>query len=370
MPPTAPTASASPAVPPPAPVPSPAAPCRAAPSPAAPLGVAVLGAGTMGADHIRRLDRVISGVRVAAVADPDEERAAALAAAVDGCRAIGDPLAALDANGVDAVLIASPGPAHEAALLAALDRDLPVLCEKPMVPDPAAALRVVEAEAGRPLISVGFMRRFDAEHRRLKALLDARELGAPRLLHCRHRNLAVHPYFTEEMLITDSVAHEFDAARWLLGQEITAVQVFRPTAGLPGHTGINDPQLVVCETDGGVVVDVEILANGGFGYQVQTEAVCERGTARIGEAHGLMTNTAGRWGGEIAQDYLTRFADAYDHEVRAWVAAVRRGVTAGATSWDGYAVAAVAAAGVEAQRTGRRVPVALAPRPAPFMNTV
>ncbi|RMI42742.1 Gfo/Idh/MocA family protein [Streptomyces triticirhizae] len=347
-------------------------PPSAAPSSSTPLGVAVLGAGTMGADHVRRVDQLVSGARVVAVADPDEARAAALAAGIDGCRAFPEPLAALDAAGVDAVLIASPGPAHEEALLAALDRGLAVLCEKPMVPDPEAALRVVEAEAkgGRPLVSVGFMRRFDAEHQRLKALLDARELGAPRLLHCRHRNLAVHPYFTEEMLITDSVAHEFDAARWLLDQEITAVQVFRPTAALPEHTGVNDPQLVVFETDGGVVVDVEILANGGFGYQVQTEAVCERGTARIGEAHGLMTNTAGRWGGEIAQDYLTRFADAYDREVRAWVAAVRRGTTVGATAWDGYAVAAVAAAGVEAQRTGRRVPVELAPRPAPFMNAV
>ncbi|UED84255.1 Gfo/Idh/MocA family protein [Streptomyces profundus] len=337
---------------------------------AAPLGVAVLGAGKMGADHIRRLDTVISGARVAAVADPDEARAKSLTADIEGCVALTDPLAALETPGVDAVLIASPGPAHEAALLAALERDLPVLCEKPMVPDAEAALRVVDAEArlGHRRISVGFMRRYDAEHQRLKALLDAGELGAPRLLHCRHRNLAVHPYFTEAMLITDSVAHEVDAARWLLGQEITAVQVFRPTAHLPGRTGIPDPQLVILETDGGVVVDVEILANGGFGYQVGTEAVCERGTARIGEAHGLLTNTAGRWGGEIAQDYLVRFADAYDRELRAWVAATRRGETMGADSWDGYAVAAICAAGVEAQRTGHRVPIELAP--APFMNGV
>ncbi|TNM32901.1 Gfo/Idh/MocA family oxidoreductase [Streptomyces sedi] len=336
------------------------------PSPSGPLGVAVLGAGKMGADHVRRVDRLIGGARVAAVADPHPERVASVAEEIEGCAAVTDPLAALDAEGVDAVLIASPGPAHEEALLAALDRGLPIFCEKPLVPEPEAALRVVEAEAkgGRPLISVGFMRRFDAEHQRLKALLDADELGVPRLLHCRHRNLAVHPYFTEAMLITDSVAHEIDSARWLLGQEITAVQVHRPTAALPDHTGLHDPQLVVFETDGGVVVDVEILANGGFGYQVQTEAVCARGTARIGEDHGLMTNTAGRWGGEIAQDYLTRFADAYDRELRAWVDAVRHGTTVGATSWDGYAVAAVSAAGVEAQRTGRRVPVALAPRPA------
>ncbi|MYR00720.1 Gfo/Idh/MocA family oxidoreductase, partial [Streptomyces sp. SID6139] len=84
-----------------------------------PLGVAVLGAGSMGADHVRRLDRVVSGARVAAVADPDIERARAAVAGITGVRVHTDPETALDAPGVAAVLIASPGPAHEAALLAA-----------------------------------------------------------------------------------------------------------------------------------------------------------------------------------------------------------------------------------------------------------
>lgn len=48
------------------------------------LGVAVLGAGHMGADHIRRLDRVTGGARVAAVADPDLARAEAAVAGIDG----------------------------------------------------------------------------------------------------------------------------------------------------------------------------------------------------------------------------------------------------------------------------------------------
>ncbi|MGW4275735.1 Gfo/Idh/MocA family oxidoreductase, partial [Streptomyces seoulensis] len=48
------------------------------------LGVAVLGAGHMGADHVRRLDRVVSGARVAAVADPDTARAAAAVAGIEG----------------------------------------------------------------------------------------------------------------------------------------------------------------------------------------------------------------------------------------------------------------------------------------------
>ncbi|NED92970.1 inositol 2-dehydrogenase, partial [Streptomyces sp. SID11233] len=60
------------------------------------LGVAVLGAGHMGADHVRRLDRVVSGARVAAVADPDPDRARAAAGDLPECTLHTDPLAALD----------------------------------------------------------------------------------------------------------------------------------------------------------------------------------------------------------------------------------------------------------------------------------
>ncbi|MEW2155908.1 Gfo/Idh/MocA family oxidoreductase [Streptomyces sp. NPDC007189] len=329
------------------------------------LGVAVLGAGHMGADHIRRLDQVVSGARVAAVADPDLERAKEAVAGRDSVTVHTDPVAALDAPGVEAVLIASPGPAHEEALLAAFARGLPVLCEKPMVPDSAGALRVVEAEArlGRRLAQIGFMRRYDAEYRRLKALLDGGTLGRPLMLHCTHRNVSSPAGFTSAMLVNSSVSHEIDAARWLLGQELTAVTVLRPTPSAGAPEGLLDPQLVLFETAGGALVDVEVFVNCGFGYQVRCEAVCERGSARIGEEHTMVVTTAGSAREEVAQDYLVRFADAYDREVQAWVDATRRGEVTGPGVWDGYAACVVAEAGVRALESGGRVAVDLAPRP-------
>ncbi|WP_078946597.1 Gfo/Idh/MocA family protein [Streptomyces sp. NRRL B-3648] len=330
------------------------------------LGVAVLGAGHMGADHIRRLDQVVSGARVAAVADPDRARAEAAVAGLEGVTVHTDPVAALDAPGVAAVLIASPGPAHEEALLAAFARRLPVLCEKPMVPDSTGALRVVEAEAGigRRLAQIGFMRRYDAEYRRLKALLDGGTLGRPLMLHCTHRNVSSPAGFTSAMLIDSSVSHEIDAARWLLGQELTAVTVLRPTPSAGAPEGLLDPQFVLFETERGALVDVEVFVNCGFGYQVRCEAVCEAGSARIGDGHGMVVTTGGGAREEVAQDYLVRFADAYDREVQAWVDATRRGEVTGPDVWDGYAASLVAEAGVRALRTGGRVAVEPAPRPA------
>jgi myo-inositol 2-dehydrogenase / D-chiro-inositol 1-dehydrogenase len=97
------------------------------------LGVAVIGTGKMGADHVRRIEEVTSGARVTAVVDVDAERAKAVAARVDHCTVYTDPAAAMAAADVDAVIVASPGPAHEAALLTAFEHDLPVLCEKPFL---------------------------------------------------------------------------------------------------------------------------------------------------------------------------------------------------------------------------------------------
>ncbi|MDH6630152.1 myo-inositol 2-dehydrogenase/D-chiro-inositol 1-dehydrogenase [Streptomyces sp. LBL] len=330
------------------------------------LGVAVIGTGRMGADHVRRIQQVISGARVAAVVDVDAGRAETVAAPVGGCTAYTDPAAAMAAADVDAVLVASPGPAHEAALLTAFEHDLPVLCEKPLTPDAASALRVLEAELalGRRRVQVGFMRRYDAEYMKLKSLLETGQLGRPLMLHNRHRNAASPPGFTSDMLISDSVAHETDVTRWLLGHEITAVTVLRPRPSANAPDDLQDPQFVLFETDGGVVVDVEMFVNCGFGYQVQAEIVCERGTARIGDGHAMVTNMAGRWSGTIAQDFTERFADAYDRELQAWVDATRRGRVSGPSVWDGYAAAAVCEAGVRALEEGGRVEVELVERPA------
>lgn len=329
------------------------------------LGVAVLGAGHMGADHIRRLDRVVSGARVAAVADPDADRARRAVSGIDGVTVHTEVEAALDAPGVRAVLIASPGPAHEEALLGAFARGLPVLCEKPMVPDPAGALRVVEAEArlGRRLAQIGFMRRYDSEYRQLKSLLEEGRLGRPLMLHCVHRNVSSPPGFTSAMLVDSSVSHEIDAARWLLGQELTAVTVVRPRPSALAPEGLLDPQFVLFETDGGALVDVEVFVNCGFGYQVRCEAVCEAGSVRIGEEQAVQVTAEAADRRVVPQDYLVRFADAYDREVRDWVDAARSGRVTGPSAWDGYAASVVAEAGVRALETGGRVAVDLPRRP-------
>jgi myo-inositol 2-dehydrogenase / D-chiro-inositol 1-dehydrogenase len=340
--------------------------------PAAELRVAVLGVGMMGADHVARLHSRISGARVVAVSDAFAAKAEQVAAEVPGCRVVADPLAAIADPEVDAVLIATPGQFHEEQVLACIERGIPVLCEKPLTMTAEASLAVVRAEdeyaarTGRRLVQVGFMRRFDPEYAQLRELIASGDIGEPLVVHCAHRNASVPPHFTSEMMVTDSVVHEVDVARFLLDEEIAAVTVLRPKATRHAVAGQSDPLLVLFEMASGRIVDVECFVSTGVAYEVRTEVVAEDGSAMIGLDTGLVRQTGSPAGAArstaIAPDFRQRFGRAYDIELQRWVDAARRGTIDGPGVWDGYAASAVCTAGVEALRSGQRTEVRLAPR--------
>lgn len=330
------------------------------------LRVGVVGAGAMGADHIKRIARTVAGATVSAVVEPDEGRrgvALELASGATGYVRLED---ALDADAVDAVLIATPGQFHLPVLLPALSAGLPILCEKPLTQDPESSWEVLEAEqaAGRKLIQVGFMRRFDPEYAALRELIAAQSAGELLMIHAAHRNANVPDSYVQAMLINDSVVHEFDVVPWLAGGSVRSVEVRYPKRNSLTPKHLREPILVIMELDNGVLVDVEMNVSIQFGYQVTTEAVFEKGVARIGQPSGLQLWQDGvvRIGDHA--DFTTRFAVAYDRQVQAWVDAAKVGEIAGPSAWDGYKVAVACRAGVKALESSGPVDVELPPVPA------
>ncbi len=315
------------------------------------VGIGVIGAGMMGADHVRTLTGGVAGAHVAAISDADPARAEAAAREGEGARAIADPHALIADAAVDAVVVASSDATHEEFVVGCIAAGKPVLCEKPLATSADACLRVIEAElaAGRRLVHLGFMRRFDPAYGVVKARLDGGGLGEILLLHCAHRNASSPPGFTSEMLITSSAVHEIDIARWLLGEEIVGatVRAARPTS--QAANGLRDPQIVLLETEGGVLIDVEVFVNAGYGYDIRCEVVGETGTVHLGE--------------QVEPDFRARFATAYQRELEAWVGAVANGPGRGPSAWDGYVANAVADACLESLASGVRASVRLEERP-------
>src|SRR5699024_2742689 len=218
--------------------------------------------------------------------------AAALAGA--GTRVWADPHAALASGDYDAFVLTTPGIYHHDVLADALERRLHLFCEKPLTADAASARAIVDAQA-----AIG---------RRLRGFVEDGSLGAALMLHCRHRNPDPPPNFTDALMIYDSVVHEMDGVRYFTGEEITEVSVRTGRSTRGGDGTLTDPQQVLMRTESDVLVDVEIFVNALFGYQVQTEAVFERGIVDIGNDGGPYVRTQGRWGGEVTPGFEARFA--------------------------------------------------------------
>lgn len=329
-----------------------------------PLRVGVIGVGMMGADHAERLVHRIAGADLVAVSDPDSARAAELAARFDGVRSVGDPLELIADEGVDAVLIASPGYVHEEQVLACVEHGKYTLCEKPLTMDSESSLRVVEAErkAGRPLIQVGFMRRFDPEYAGMKRLLDSGDLGRVLLVHNTHRNKTVPDSFRSEMIVRDSLVHEVDVCRWLFDDEIETITVLAPKPTGKAAEGVLDPQVAIFQMAAGGMATSEVFLNSQVGYEVRCEAAAEFGNVTIGLGQSVFVRRDNHYGGHIPDDFRDRFGRAYDVEVQAWVDASRRGELIGPTAWDGYAATAVCTAGIASLATGKPVSVNMADR--------
>ena len=327
------------------------------------LQVGIIGLGMIGQDHLRRLTEVLSGVTVVAVADIDRNRA--LGVAPPGVDVVDTPQALIRSDKVHAVIICSWGPAHEEQLLECIAAGKPVFCEKPMVTSEAAALRVMEAEVafGRRLVQVGFMRRFDADYRALKAVLDGGSLGLPLIFRSVHRNASVpEGLYTSDMPLNDTLVHDADISRWLLNDEISGVEVRLPRRSRRGKD-LRDPTIVLLRMTSGAIVDVEISVNIAYGYDIRGEITCETGVAALPNRPATVISDRHGVRQAIPADFRERFVGAYDQEFREWVVAAGKGTATGPSAWDGYAATLVADAALRAAESGAHEPIRMKEKP-------
>jgi myo-inositol 2-dehydrogenase/D-chiro-inositol 1-dehydrogenase len=309
--------------------------------------IGVIGAGSMGTRHAENLHRRISGARVVAICEPDDARAAAALAICDGARRIADPRALIESPDVDAVAIVSVDAVHAEQALMCVQARKPVLCEKPLAMTSADARGVVEAEreTGQQLISLGFMRRFDPQHAAVKAAIDGGGIGRPLLFKGVSRNQDAPPNHPTEILLLNSVIHDFDVMRWIMGADPATVYAQRLRTPVGDGSSLADLFLAHFAFPDGRLATIEAYAHSGYGYDIWAQAVCETGVAETREDSVARVRRLNAVSEAIPPDWLARFQPAYLIEMQAWIDSLR-GLAPwrGARAHDGLFATAIAEA--------------------------
>ena len=256
------------------------------------------------------------------------------------------------------MVIASPDATHAQYALACVAAGKPVLCEKPIAATAAEGLAIVQAETalGRRLVTVGFMRRFDPAYTEMQAARIAGSIGTPVLLHNIHRNATAPAWFTGAMAVTNSLVHEIDISRWLLGSEMVTAQVTSAPGG--------DPMLVTMQTDKGEIVSTEVFMNATYGYHVHAQLVGRLGSVEMAAPTRTLTNLAAAQSFGFPPNWVPRFAEAYRLQMQAWVDAVAKATHVGASAWDGYVTTSIAEQIVDGMAAGNRIDLTFPARPA------
>lgn len=286
-------------------------------------------------------------------------------AAQHGCRVADTVGQALADPAVDAVLIASSTDTHVELITEAAKAGKAVLCEKPIDLD-IARVEACWAEIGSldPVVQIGFNRRFDPSFAAIRSAIDADEIGEVRQVIITSRDPDIPPDDYMKVaggLLRDMTIHDFDLARFFLGEEPVQVAAFADALidQRVRDLGEHDTAMILLRTASGRQCCITNYRRAVYGYDQRVEVVGERGMLQAGNRR---ATTVERWtaGHTAALDpllhfFIERYREAYQAEIDAFVAAVadRTGVQVGFE--DGRRALQLADAAYRSLRSGQVV---------------
>ena len=240
----------------------------------------------------------------------------------------------------------------------------PVLCEKPLATSPEEALGIVEAEieAGRKLVQVGFMRRYDPQHVDVKRVAASGAIGEPVLFKGWHRNAQIPPGVGSEWVVINAAIHDLDSARWMLETEVEEAFV-RGLNTTGSSEGEFDLQLIQLTFADGRLATIEVNVDAGFGYEVGVEVVGVNGTVYTAPPSGATVRLDRGFTQKVDGDWLDRFEPAYTIELQEWVGSIEGGRPPAPDAWDGYTSLVVAGACIASIKSGEPEAVSIPEKP-------
>ena len=268
---------------------------------------------------------------------------------------------------VDAVLIASATNTHVDYLQAACEAGKAVLCEKPVDLD----INRVEAcwaaiKDKNPIVQLGFNRRFDPSFKALHDAVQAGEIGELRQLIITSRDPEVPPESYMAVsggLLRDMTIHDFDLARFYLGEEPVRISCMAGALISPvvKAMGELDSAMIIMETASGKQCCINNYREAVYGYDQRIEAMGEKGMLKAENRRATSlerwTNSGTAQADPILYFFIERYREAYNAELDAFIQAVKAGAPVPVGFEDGRRALILANAAYESLASGRIVDI-------------
>jgi myo-inositol 2-dehydrogenase / D-chiro-inositol 1-dehydrogenase len=321
----------------------------------------LLGAGRIGKVHAK----AISGnpdAQLVAVADAVEQAASVIASGYGAqIRSIDAIEAAKD---IDAVVICTPTDTHADLIERFARAGKAVFCEKPIHLDVArvkACLAVVK-DTGATLM-VGFNRRFDPHFMAVRKAIDDGRIGKVEMVQITSRDPGAPPvdYIARSGgIFRDMTIHDFDMARFLLGEEPATVSASASVLTDPaiGKAGDYDSVTVTLTTAGGRHCLISNSRRATYGYDQRIEVHGSEGMVAAENQREVdieIANGDGFTRPPLLNFFMTRYTMAYANEIAAFIEAVKTGKPATPSGQDGLVALALADAALKSVAEGRTV---------------
>jgi len=321
----------------------------------------IIGAGRIGKIHAGNVAARKDCV-VALVADADVQAASSLAEATGAKVATIEQIFA--ARDIDAVAICAPTDMHADLIERAARAGKAIFCEKPIDLDAGRVRKCLDVvEAAGATLMVGFNRRFDSNFASLRTRIGEGVIGNLEMVSITSRDPGPPPisYIARSGgLFRDMMIHDFDMARFLLGEEPVAISAMGSALvdKAIGEAGDVDTAVVIMETASGKVAQISNSRRATYGYDQRVEAHGSKGMLRadnIRETTVEFAGANGYLGDKALNFFLERYASAYRAELDAFVSAVTKGEKPRPDGEDGLAANRLADAAYLSWKTHARV---------------
>lgn len=331
------------------------------------FNVGILGAGRIGKLHAENIARSIPEANIVSIADvamDDTIKKWANGIGVTNLyteaeKVINDP-------GIDAILICSSTNTHADFIIQCARAGKHIFCEKPIDFDLEKINEALtEVEKAGVKLQVGFVRRFDHNHKKVRDVVASGNLGKPHIIKVTSRDPEPAPIEYAKVsggLFMDMMIHDFDMARYLSGSEVTEVSAY-------GNVLIDerlrdlddvDTAIVMLKFENGSIGVIDNSRRAGYGYDQRTEVHCDKGCVQVANdlPNASMISTAeGVFVEKPLWFFLERYNDAFISQLQAFVNAVKKKEETPVGGIDGLMPVKIALAAKQSLEEGRSVKI-------------